>query len=238
LQMCSAPYLAFYIAIERLQRSGSGPVSTWPCLALNTSRFVTLCVFVRLCVYVRVCVCMCVCVRVCVYVRVYACVCVYVRVCVCMCVYVRVCACMCVYACMCVCVRVCVYVRVYACVCVYVCMCVYMRVCACVCQHCNSVLIPFPQAVLTSPHALEKDPVYRFLEPWLGHGLFTAPGEPQALMLYLASNKHTTAVVNRVTFLNSVHVASKPETDHADVQPTQSGAVRGGVQCAGADNGS
>ncbi|XP_021940758.1 cytochrome P450 4C1-like isoform X1 [Zootermopsis nevadensis] len=31
------------------------------------------------------------------------------------------------------------------------------------------------EAVLTSPHALEKDPVYRFLEPWLGHGLFTAP---------------------------------------------------------------
>ncbi|PNF39482.1 Cytochrome P450 4C1 [Cryptotermes secundus] len=30
------------------------------------------------------------------------------------------------------------------------------------------------EAVLTSPHALERDPVYRFLEPWFGNGIFTA----------------------------------------------------------------
>lgn len=35
----------------------------------------------------------------------------------------------------------------------------------------------FFKTILLSPKAIEKDDLYKFARPWLGTGLFTAPGE-------------------------------------------------------------
>lgn len=96
--------------------------------------------------------------------------------------------------------------------------------------------------MLNSPKTLEKEDLYKFVEPWLGTGLFTAPGNCKIGNVMWHTNNvllsnlkllsgFMTRILNLLTlllcmsFLYSHKVAKTQEIDFTNVQPTNLGHV-------------